>query len=299
MTAHTAVKHELLVRYLDAWTPTVLHTARQIRYVEANALAGVEPGREEGSAGAALRVFTEFADRLAGHELEMVLAGDDEQRLDALAARLAGFDGVPPGLSIRAGGLEPFTGPTFIYLDAAAAVPQGLRALVKHRASEALLVLDGDVLDGDHRDALRHAGLTAVVHVELVDSSGAAQQLLFGTRSAKNLEKFKAELWAVDEYAGVRYRDPRDGEKELLDISDPPPIGPLRRELLAMVRSGPRTMAELRQHTAGATVYRAEEATRAVNGLLTAGTLARDPVKGRLSAETVLSPAGGPSSGRR
>ncbi len=37
----------------------------------------------------ALRVFAEFADRLAGHELAMVLAGDDQAGLDALAARLA------------------------------------------------------------------------------------------------------------------------------------------------------------------------------------------------------------------
>jgi hypothetical protein len=26
---HTVVRHELLVRYLDAWTPTMLHSGRR------------------------------------------------------------------------------------------------------------------------------------------------------------------------------------------------------------------------------------------------------------------------------
>lgn len=285
MAAHTAVMHELLVRYLDAWTPTVLHAARQIRYVDGDALAGVEPGREDGSAGAALRVFTEFDDRLAGHELEMVLAAPDAGGLAELVARLRGIPGLPPGLSIRVTGAAGPPCPTFAYFDAAPGIPPDLPELVKHRASEALLVVEPD---RDHRDALRRSGLTSIVDVELVDSSGAAQLLLFGTRSAKNLEKFKTELWAVDEYAGIRYRDPRDEQHELLDISARPPNGPLRRALLTLVRSGPRTMTELRAHTAASTMYRTEETTRAVNALLTSGALSRDPVKGRLGADTVL-----------
>ncbi len=289
MAAHTAVMHELLVRYLDAWTPTVLHAARQIRYVDGDALAGVEPGREDGSAGAALRVFTEFDDRLAGHELEMVLAAPDASGLAELVDRLRGLPGLPPGLSLRVTGSAAGPPcPTFAYFDAASGIPPDLPELVKHRASEALLVVEPDT---DHRDALRRSGLTSIVDVELVDSSGAAQLLLFGTRSAKNLEKFKTELWAVDEYAGIRYRDPRDEQHELLDISASPPLGPLRRALLTLVRSGPRTMTELRAHTAASTMYRTEETTRAVNGLLTSGALSRDPAKGRLSADTVLAVA--------
>src|SRR5687767_3214520 len=88
-SSHTAVKHELLVRYLDAWTPTVLHSGHQVTYAEGYAGAGIEPGREGGSSGAALGVFGEFVDRLAGRDLAMVLVDDDQQRLDALAERLA------------------------------------------------------------------------------------------------------------------------------------------------------------------------------------------------------------------
>lgn len=54
---HTAVMRELLVRYLDAWTPAVLRSHRRATYVAA--------GRDD-FAGYALRVFGEFADRLAG-----------------------------------------------------------------------------------------------------------------------------------------------------------------------------------------------------------------------------------------
>ncbi len=265
MAAHTAVRHELLTRYLDAWTPTVLHGARQVCYVDGTGAASAE---------AALRVFAEFADRLAGHELEMVLVG----------AVTGDLDGVPPGVTISLSSRIPATpaGPVFAYLDA---VPDGLRALMRHRASEALIVVDPS---GGGRESLLDAGLTQVLDVELVDAAGATQLLLFGTRSAKNLEKFKAELWAVDEYAGIRYRDPRDPDSELLDISATPPIGPLRRALLALVRTEPRTLAELREHTATRTMYRGEDAARAVHSLLTGGTLTRDPVRGRLNAETVL-----------
>src|SRR5258708_4643109 len=64
--------------------------------------------------------------------------------------------------------------------------------------------------------------------------AGTQSRLLaFATSSAKSLEAFKNCLWAVDEYAGVRYRDPGDPEGHLMDISLRPDPGPLRRELLA------------------------------------------------------------------
>ncbi|MGH3648874.1 MAG: hypothetical protein ACRDTM_17065, partial [Micromonosporaceae bacterium] len=81
---HTAVKQELLVRYLDAWTPTVLKAHRRATYLEVS---------RDGSAAAALRVFGEFADRLAGHELDVVLLGSSEEPLDAVLDEL----GRPPG----------------------------------------------------------------------------------------------------------------------------------------------------------------------------------------------------------
>jgi three-Cys-motif partner protein len=347
---HAAVKHELLVRYLDAWTPAVLHAARRVCYADGYAGAGLGAARPGGSPGAALGVFGEFADRLAGHELTMVLVEADAQRAGALGERLAaahGQLGSPAELCIhlvrgrcahdlvpaleRAGALG---GPVFAYLDAASPDPAGaeppldvVAAVARHRSSEVLVTLDaarlagltgGDDPAGDrlfggvawrrcadqpaalrfpylvtaYREALRGAGLACVVHVELVDGAGGAQVLFFGTRSARNLEQFKAELWAVDEYAGVRYRDPRDAEHELLDISFAPPLASLRRALLAAATDRTvATMAELRQFAAAETMFRAADANRALTALVASGALRREPAKGRLSADTVLRPA--------
>jgi len=351
---HTAVKHELLVRYLDVWTPTVLHSARRVCYAEGYAGAGLQIGREDGSPGAALRVFAEFTDRLAGHELVMVLVEDDQRAVSVLTDRLGAAHtelGSPAELTVHTirgscdEALVPalteartLTGPVLAYLDAAGASPppfQTVAAIARHRSSEVLLILDpaqlrqlataagprengddvfGDRIFGDrgwrgvagqpieqrypslvtrYRESLHRAGLSAVVHAELVDDAGAAQLLFFASRSAKNLEKFKTELWAVDEYAGVRYRDPRDSEQELIDISFSPSLGPLRRSLLDTVTAdGPRTVADLRQHTLAETMYRGAEATRALGAMLTAGSLSRHPERGRLAADTVLAPAG-------
>jgi three-Cys-motif partner protein len=337
-SSHTAVKRELLVRYLDAWTPTVLHTSHRVTYAEGYAGAGIEPGREDGSPGAALRVFGEFLDRMAGRELAMVLVDSDHQRLDALAGRLA--DGVtdlgaPTELTVHtsAGDLVPalseagsLAGPVLTYLDAAhAPVPPFdiIAAVTKHRASEVLVLLDpgaltevaagpreaGDAAFGGpawreageqaypalvtrYRESLRRAGLSSVLHAELVDGGGAAQLLFFGTRSEKHLDKFKTELWSVDEYAGVRYRDPRDAEHELLDISDPPPIAPLRRALLEhIVDNRAVDVAGLRKHAVAETMYRSADATHALSALLSSGAVAREPEAGRLAADTVLRPA--------
>src|SRR5690242_7747312 len=85
---HTTVTRELLVRYLDAWTPVVLRSHRRATYVEA--------GRDD-FAAAALRVFGEFADRIAGHELDVVILRAIADSLTAVLSEL----GAPPGLSLR------------------------------------------------------------------------------------------------------------------------------------------------------------------------------------------------------
>jgi three-Cys-motif partner protein len=144
-----------------------------------------------------------------------------------------------------------------------------------------------------YRDALRRAGFGSLTHVELVEDGGAAELLVFATGSAKNADRLKDAFWAVDEYAGVRYRDPRDAEHELLDISLPPHVGPLRRALLDRARrTGRCTVAELREYAVAETIYRTADATRVLTALLGAGSLSRQPEKGRLTPETVLRPAG-------
>jgi hypothetical protein len=288
-TAHAAVTRELLVRYLDAVTPAVLHHAKRFTYAEGYPATGPDP-----SAAAALRVFGEFTDLLTkGRRLDVVLAGDGTAA-EAVRAEI----GAPSGLRIvPASGPLPtvlresgaFTGPVVVYLDPSGAPPPDsdtLTALAAGPQTDVLLLLDGA---GPDRDALRDAGFGSVAHVDLVDAAGRARTLYFASTAGKNLDRFKDALWAVDEYAGVRYRDPVDPDGVLLDISLEAHLGPLKRALLARVRGdGPCQVADLREFTRTGTIYRAADATRALTALLSSGALAREPERGRLAADTLV-----------
>ena len=71
-SAHADVKHELLVRYLDAWLPAAAHGHKRVTYVDS--------GADGESAAAAARVFAEFPDLLARHTLTMVLSCPSVER---------------------------------------------------------------------------------------------------------------------------------------------------------------------------------------------------------------------------
>jgi hypothetical protein len=131
-----------------------------------------------------------------------------------------------------------------------------------------------------------------VAWVELVDATGAAEALVFGTRSEKALETFKNDLWALDEYAGIRYRDPSDGGHTLLDIKLQPNLRPLRRLIAAHLRSGgPTSLSDLRAWALHETIYRTEDATRAVQSMVAAHEAERTPSTGRLSPTTLIAAA--------
>ena len=66
----TGVVQELLVRYLDVWTPTALHARRAT-------FAYASPSAEPTLPEAALRVFAEFADRMRGRRLGFVVVTPD------------------------------------------------------------------------------------------------------------------------------------------------------------------------------------------------------------------------------
>jgi hypothetical protein len=302
---HTAVTHELLVRYLDAWAPAVLHGSRRACYAEGYAGASAEP-----SAVAAMRVFGEFGDLLGKKPLVMALVGPTAEGLAAVEARLAAVRSelrIPVGLAVhtRVGPVvtlleeaEALAGPVFAYLDAHGAQPPSegdVAAVVGRKGGELLLRLDYDEggagagYVSSLRAALGRAKLGSACSVDLVGADSTVQTLIFASGSAKNLEKFKDELWALDEYAGIRYRDPRDDQGALLDISFQPHLGPLRRALLRDLGDGAaRTLADLRAFAVSETIYRAADATRAVSGLVQSGALAREPAEGRLVPSTSL-----------
>ncbi|KAA9157581.1 hypothetical protein FPZ12_024585 [Amycolatopsis acidicola] len=260
---HAAVERDVLVRYLDAWLAGALRSHRRATYVE-----GGELGAD------AFRVFEEFADRIEGHHLEMVVVGSPElgEPPEGLSVRRVD---TPTGLTVD--------GPMLAHLDMLDAL-----SLTKGKAHEVVFTLP----EAGDRQRLGEVGLAYRVAVELVADGGETELLVFATGDSKHLATFKRELWSVDEFAGIRYRDPADTERTLIDISLTPQLLPLRRALSAeLARRGSRTVAELQRHTLLETIYRAEDTIGALNSAATAGEITREPEKGRLTPRTVVSPA--------
>jgi hypothetical protein len=284
---HTAVTRELLVRYLDVWTPAVLRSHRRATYIEAGG---------DDVAAYAMRVFAEFADRLTGHQLDVVLLRAATDPLAAVRREL----GEQLGLSLRS--VEDpadltVTGPALAHLDVGSvldepAVWRLVASLTPGRAREVLLTLPAAAADQvtAYRTRLHEAGLTSAATVELTDDQGNAQLLLFATADARHLATFKNELWSADEFAGIRYRDPRDAEHTLVDISLNPQLLPLRRALLnELARRGTCTVADLQQHTLRETIYRPADTVEVLTSAASAGAITREPPKGRMSPRTVVS----------
>jgi hypothetical protein len=291
MTADSvaAVKREILVRHLETWAPGALRKGRRATYV--HGCADTDPGLAE----AALRVFAEQSDLVRGRELTMVALGNDiSERLGKLPSAagltvhtIGGIAEDVVGVAVKAAGASRV--PLLGFWDAAPG-PAALTALATGKPAEILAVLPAGTSAPDFRATLHAAGFPLVADVELAVSEDPAEILVYGTTLGKHLEAFKDLLWAVDEYAGVRYRDPSDPERHLIDISLNPHPGPLRRELLAHLReTGSATVSELRTFALTETVYRASDATRVLHTLLDAGSVIRRPADGRLGGDVVIS----------
>lgn len=293
------VKREILIRHLEAWAPAALHRARRATY--AHGYADATPALAE----AAARVFTEQSDLVRGRELTMVAVGTELAEVDARLGALPAAAGVtvhtvPGGTPERLGVALKAAGagrvPLLGFLDATSeGEPPGatvLAALATGKPAEVLIVLPPSSSVPAMRAALRDAGFPLVAAVELADAEEPGEIVVYATALGKSLEAFKDLLWAVDEYAGVRYRDPGDPERHLIDISLTPHPGPLRRELLArLAEVGEATVTDLRTYALTETVYRAADATRVLNALVDAGAVTRDPDHGRLGGDVVIAPA--------
>jgi hypothetical protein len=299
------LKREVLVRHLEAWAPGALRRARRATYV--HGYADADGGA---LAEAALRVFAEQSDLVRGRELTVVAVGEDmggvSARLDGVHLEagaglvvhtVAGGTADRLGVALKAVGAARV--PLLGFLDASAASdppgPAAVGALAAGKPAEALLVLPPRAVADVHtyRDGLREVGFPLVAAVELATGDDPGELLVFATTAGKSLEGFKETLWAVDEFAGVRYRDPGDPERHLIDISLTPHPGPLRRELLGHLTAvGEATVTDLRTYALTETVYRAADATRVLQALLTAGVVTRQPDEGRLGGDVVIAAAG-------
>lgn len=290
----TTVKRELLIRHLEAWAPAALHRGRRAIYLHgyADADAGA-------SAEAAVRVLADLPDLSRGRELSMVAVGDDMMTITTRLGEVQRQAGAGAGLSVlavaapaelalRAAGAKNV--PTLGFLDAGTASEPpsmtSVRALSAGKPAEALLVLP----PGSSVDPYRDAGFPLLTAAELATGEEPGEVVVFATGSGRSLEAFKEALWAVDEFAGVRLRDPADPERHLIDISLQPHPGPLRREILAHLAGvGAATVSELRTFTLTETVYRAADANRVLHLMLDAGAVTRDPATGRLGGDVLIS----------
>ncbi|BBH63857.1 hypothetical protein ACTI_05420 [Actinoplanes sp. OR16] len=300
MSAIAPVKRELLVRHLEAWSAGALHRSRRATYVHGYADADAGDAAE-----AAVRVLADLPDLARGRELSMVALGDDVtevgERLTAAgreAGAGAGLAVLPVGggtdarlaVALKAAGASRV--PILAFLDAASAgeAPSvtTVGAIATGKPAEVLLVL----APGVSADPYRECGFPLVTAAELATGEEPGEVVAFATTSAKSLETFKEALWQVDEYAGVRLRDPADPERHLIDISLTPHPGPLRRELLAHLSVvGSATVTELRTFALTETVYRAADATRVLHTMIDAGAVTRRPEHGRLGGDVVISSA--------
>lgn len=317
------VKRELLVRHLDTWISYAAHRSRRATVVLAPGAA--DQAADGALLDAALRVFADSADLPRDRRCAVLVLGG----ADDLAARLGEASaGLPAGVSVHPvpGGIERLPvalraagaagAPVLAYLDAGpgpAPDRDVLAALGGARPAELLLALGPAARSGlapapaaapapnweRWRGLAEEIGLPLVTEVELVAGDGPegagerSELIVFATSAGRRLEAFKDAMWALDEHAGVRYRDPGDPDGHLLNISPDPHPDPLRRELLArLVRVGSDTVTELRLFTTTRTVYRAADTNRALAVLLAAGQVTREPAEGRLNGDVVVSHVG-------
>jgi hypothetical protein len=286
-----AVSRELLVRYLDTWVPAALHGGRRATFAQ------VWLGSADAEAAeAALRVFAEFGDQIRGRRLTVLHLATDLGDLPERTARVQAEPATPPDLAVHAMAGDPAAAlkpalsaaqsagaPLLVYAEGDVPPAWGSSSALPGKPVELLLATDpGQRVDLD-------APLTCAVDLVNEDS---ARRFHFATRQMKHLEAFKNAMWQLDEYAGVRIRDPHDAEGMLLDISLKPGLAPLRRELTAHLNeAGSRTVTEIKQFALTGTVYRAEDVTGALHALLTSGAVRRDPEHGRLGGDTLISAA--------
>ncbi|MFF5226186.1 hypothetical protein [Dactylosporangium sp. NPDC000521] len=288
-----AVTRELLVRYLDLWVPGAVHSPHGATFLHASAT-----GLDGDVAEAALRACAEFGDRLSRRRLTLLYVTPEaaglERRLDSVQRELQ----TPAELSVHV-----MSGDVAMLLKALGAGSGPLLSMIdgidpaavaKGKPAEVITV---DV----PRDRLRDFDLTTAVTLvaeredqreDQREGQREERTIAFGTRSAKSLEAFKDEMWALDEYAGVRYRDPSDPEGHLMDITFDPNPGALRRELLTHLRSGDKSVTELKRFALTETVYRAADAVKVVTALLQSGAVTREPEGGRLGGDVRIRIAG-------
>lgn len=90
LTPHTAAKHAILRRYLQAWIPILTSTHGRVVYIDGFAGPGVYRGGEDGSPVIALKAALQHAHRIHG-EIVFVFIELDAERKASLERSIAGL----------------------------------------------------------------------------------------------------------------------------------------------------------------------------------------------------------------
>jgi three-Cys-motif partner protein len=334
---HTAAKHDLLKRYLEAWAPILLSRHDVISYAEGFAGAGVYKRGEPGSPVIAYEVFAETLHRFP-KRMRVILMEEDARRVnelqhqmelvhsrqtDDIAQRMAvdiRHGDFHPALVQKLRSIGALGKPLFVLLDSFGGpdIPfQLLQELGHHPSTEVMVTFEpgfltrfaenhdghrqlGDEAFGSqewqavfqqpsshkftflreqYRATLRRAGFTHTLYFEMIDEGSRKLYLIFGTRHELGLEKMKDAMWKVDPSYGVRYRDPRDIQQQMLELVFEPDTAPLRRILRDFVSEAPdgRTIPELRRYALLETVFRPAQVIDAVRQLRDADAVTTDP----------------------
>lgn len=127
----------------------------------------------------------------------------------------------------------------------------------------------------------------------MVDEGSRKLYLIFGTQHEKGLEKMKDAMWKVDPSHGVRYRDPKDTQQQMLELEFEPNTAPLRRILRDFIAESPtgRTVPELKRYTLLETVYRPAEVIKAVRQLRDEGIVATEPHAINTKTQVTMTPS--------
>ncbi|WP_406355623.1 three-Cys-motif partner protein TcmP [Streptomyces sp. NBC_01635] len=144
-----------------------------------------------------------------------------------------------------------------------------------------------------YRRTLREAGFSHTLYFEMVDEGSRKLYLIFGTQHEKGLEKMKDAMWKVDPSHGVRYRDPKDTQQQMLELEFEPNTAPLRRILRDFIAESPtgRTVPELKRYTLLETVYRPAEVIKAVRQLRDEGIVATEPHAINTKTQVTMTPS--------
>ena len=85
ITPHTAAKHAILRRYLQAWFPKLTSRYRKVGFIDGFAGPGEYSGREPGSPQIALEVAVQHKYDMSTKELVFLFVEEDRQKYDHLA----------------------------------------------------------------------------------------------------------------------------------------------------------------------------------------------------------------------